>query len=142
MKKKALSTSQLQAVIKLIEKKDRNKTLLKNWRPISLLSVDLKIISKAFASRRKNVLPSAISSEQTTYIEKRFIGESGRLISDILSVTNNLKTKIYLATMDIEKAFDSLDHSFLISVLKQFGFGENFIDWIIILLYQEEYTID
>ena len=32
--------------------------------------------------------------------------------------------------MDKEKAFDSLDHSFVISVLKQFGFGENFIDWI------------
>ena len=40
--------------------------------------------------------------------------------------------------MDIEKAFDSLDHSFLISVLKQFEFGENFIDWIKILLYKQE----
>ena len=40
--------------------------------------------------------------------------------------------------MNIEKAFDSLDHSFLISVLKQFGFGENFIDWIKILLYKQE----
>ena len=84
------------------------------------------------------MLPSTISSEQTTYIEKRFISESGRVISDTLSVTNNLKTKIYLVTMDIEKAFDSLDHSFLISVLKQFGFGENFIDWIKILLYKQE----
>ena len=56
--------------------------------------------------------------------------EGGRLISDILSVTNNLKIKSYLVTMDIEKAFDSLYHSFLISVLKKFEFGENFIDWI------------
>ena len=84
------------------------------------------------------MLPSIIPSEQTAYIKKRLIGESGRLISDILSVTNNLKIKSYLATMDIKKAFDSLDHSFLISVLKQFGFGENFIDWIKILLYKQE----
>ena len=89
--KKALSTSQRQAVIKLIEKKDRDKTLLKNWRSISFLNVDLKIISKAFASKLKTVLPSLISSEQTAYIKKRFIGERGRLISDILSVTNTLK---------------------------------------------------
>ena len=69
--KMALSTSQHQAVIKLIEKKkDCDKTLLKNWRPISLLNVDLKIISKAFASRLKTVLPSIISSEQTAYIKK------------------------------------------------------------------------
>ena len=63
------------------------------------------------------MLPSIISSEQTAYIKKRFIGERGRLISDILSVTNNLKIKGYLVTMDIENAFNSLDHSFLISAL-------------------------
>ena len=60
--------------------------------------------------------------------------EGGRLISDILSVTNNLKIKRYRVTMDIEKAFESLDFdsltSFLISFLKKFEFGKNFIDWI------------
>ena len=57
------------------------------------------------------MLPSIISSKQTVYNEKRFIGEAGRLISDILSVTNNLKIERYLVTMDIEKAFDSLDQN-------------------------------
>ena len=51
-------------------KKDRDKTLLANSRPISLLNVDLKIISKAFSSRLKTVLTSIMSSEQTAYIEK------------------------------------------------------------------------
>ena len=83
------------------------------------------------------MLPTIISSEQTAYSEKRFIGESGRLISNILSVTNNLKIKGYLVTMDIEKALDSLEHSFLISVIKK-RFGENFIDWIKILLNKQE----
>ena len=114
---------------------------MKNWRPISVLYVDLKIISKIFASRLKTVLPSIVFLEQAAYIEKRFIGESGRLISDILSVTNNLKKKSSLVTMDIEKAFDSLDHSFLMSVFKKFGFGENFIDWIKIVLYKQEWSV-
>ena len=60
--------------------------------------------------------PSIISLEQTGNIEKRFLGEGGRLIFDILSVTNNLKIKSYLLTMDIKKAFDSLNHSFIISL--------------------------
>ena len=106
--KNAMSTSQRQAVIKIIDKKERDKTLLKNWKSIFLLNVDLKITLKAFAFRIKTVLPSIISSTQTVYNEKRFIGEAGRLISDILSVTNNLKIERYLVTMDIEKAFDSL----------------------------------
>ena len=37
-----LSTSQRQAIIKLIEKKDRDKRFIQNWRSISLLNVDLK----------------------------------------------------------------------------------------------------
>ena len=106
--KKALRTSQRQAVIKIIDKKERDKTLLKNWKPISLHSVDLKITSKALASRLKTVLPSIISSKQTVYNEKRFIVEAGRLISDILRVTSNLKIKRDPVTMDTEKAFDSL----------------------------------
>ena len=40
-----LSISQRQAVIKLIAKKDRDKRFVKNWRPISLLNVDTKILS-------------------------------------------------------------------------------------------------
>ena len=33
-------------------------------------------------------------------------------------------------TIDIEKAFDSLNHSFFLAVLKKFGFGTSFIKWI------------
>ena len=50
-------------VIKIEKKKDRDKTLLKNWRPISLLHLALKIILKALASRLKTVLPYITSSE-------------------------------------------------------------------------------
>ena len=39
-----LNVSQSQAVIKLIERKDRDKRCIKNWRPVSLLNVDTKII--------------------------------------------------------------------------------------------------
>ena len=126
--KKELSTYQRQAVIKLIQKKDKDKRFIKNWRPISLLNVDYKIISKAFASRLKKVLPNLTSPQQTAYVENRFIGESGRLIADIIEITDILNKEGFLVTMDIEKAFDSLDYAFLISVLKKFGFGNNFFN--------------
>ena len=48
-----LSTSQRQAIIKLIEKKDKDKRFIQNWRPISLLNVDLKIISEALSEKVK-----------------------------------------------------------------------------------------
>ena len=63
-----LSISQRQAILKLIEKKERDKRLVKNWRPISLLHVDLKIISKVLATRFKKVISSLISSNQVAYV--------------------------------------------------------------------------
>ena len=71
--KGSLSLSQRQTVIKFLEKKDRDKRFIKNWRPISLLSVDIKILSKALAAKLKPILPSIISSNQTAYIEKRCV---------------------------------------------------------------------
>ena len=123
--KKELSIPQKQTVIKLFEKKDKNKSFIKNWRPISLLNVDYKIISKALGSKLKKVLPNFIWPQQTAHVKNRLIGESGRLIADIIEITDILNKEGFLVTMDIEKAFDSLDHIFPISVLKKFGFGNN-----------------
>ena len=136
--KNTLSISQRQAVIKLLEKKDRDKRIIKNWRSISLLNVDTKILSKALAAKLKPVLPSIISSNQTAYVEKRCISESGRLISDITEICEKENIPDYLVTMDLEKAFDSLDHDLLIFVLKKIGFGDNFIIWIKILLNDQQ----
>ena len=136
--KGVMSTSQRQAIIKLIEKKDKDKLKVKNWRPISLLNVDLKIVSKALAKRIKEVLPSIISSEQTAYVKNRFIGEGGRLISDILEVSDTLNLNGYMVTIDFEKAFDSLNHKFLVQVLKKVGFPDYFIEWIKIFLNNQE----
>ena len=64
--KKELSTSQKQAVIKLTEKKDRGNGFIKNWRPISLFNVDVKLTSKVLSNRIKNLLPNLISNNQNT----------------------------------------------------------------------------
>ena len=79
-----------------------------------------------------------VSSQQTAYVANRCISESERLISDLLDVTEKFKTKGYLVTTDIEKAFDSIDHSFLLITFEKFGFGTNFIDWIKIFLNEQE----
>ena len=133
-----LSISKCQAAIKLIGKKDRDKKYIKNWRSISLLNVDTKIISKALAAKLKKNLPTIISSNQTTYVNKQCISESGRLISDIIEVCEKQNIGEYLVTMDIEKAYDSLDHDFLVNVLNKFGFGSNFISWIKLLLNSQQ----
>ena len=138
-----LSISQRQAIIILTAKKDRDKRFVKNWRRISLLNVDTKILSKLLAEKLKHVLAELISSNQTAYVKNRCINESGRLISDLIEMCDILDIPGYLVTTDIEKAFDCLNHEFLLSVLKKVGFSENFIHWIKVLLNnQQSYVIN
>ena len=86
-----------------------------------MLNVDLKILSKALSENLKEHLPDLISSQQTAYVKNRHIGESGRLISDVKEITKRKNIEGFLVTMDIGKAFDSLDHNFLISTLEKYA---------------------
>ena len=110
---------QRQAIIKLIEKPNKDKRYISNWRPTSLLNFDLKMISKSLATRERKVLSNLIDSKQTAYVNERFIGDSGCLIDDVIKVCDIQKISGYLLTVDFEKAFDSLNHNFLIAVLKK-----------------------
>ena len=60
------------------------------------------------------------------------------MISDIIEISGCFDIAGFLVTMDIEKAFDSLHHNFIISVLKKFGFGKIFITWIEVLLKDQQ----
>ena len=63
--------------------------IYKNWRPISLINVDTKILSKALSVKLKEILPTLISSEQTDSVKNKFIAESGRLIYDIIDICDS-----------------------------------------------------
>ena len=75
-----LSNSQKQAVITLIEKREKDKRLVKNWRPISLVNVDAKLASKTLAKRLEKVLPEVIHFNQNAFCkgENKFLIPSER----------------------------------------------------------------
>ena len=125
-----LSLDQRCGVINLIPKKDKDPLYLDNWRPISILNTDYKIIAKCLALRLKKVLQEIINSDQTGFLPGRYIGENIRLVLDMIDFTNttNLPGLIFLA--DFEKAFDKLEWDFLFQTLHFFGFGQDFITWI------------
>ena len=81
-----MSVSQKQGVIKLIPKANKDKLVLGNWRPITLINVDAKILSKCLAKRISKVIKKLINSQQTAFVKGRYIGEGIRQISDIIYV--------------------------------------------------------
>ena len=79
-----LSVSQRRGVISLLFKKG-DRTQLKNWRPITPLTIDYKILSKALADRLHEVLPLIIHSDQTASIRVRTINDNARLLHGLVS---------------------------------------------------------
>lgn len=131
--KRQMNLRMSMGLMKVIYKKKGDKADLKNYRPLTMLNTDLKILSKVLANRLKEVMPKIIKTNQAYGVKGRDISDTTLSIKDIISYMKEGKQKGYVISLDFEKAFDRVEHSFLHEVLKRFGFGENFIQWIKIL---------
>ena len=109
----------------MLEKPNKDKRYVSNWRPIPLLNLNPKIISKTLTIQFKKVLPVLICPVQTAYVNGRFIGKSEHLISNIIEVCNK-EYYGYIMTTDFENIFDSMNHALLIGAFKKCGLGDNF----------------
>ena len=136
-----LSVSQRRGILKLIPKKDVNLSLVKHWRPLILLNCDYKIATKAIASRIKNFFPKLISDDQTGFIKNRFIGENILLIDSVIRYTAARNIPGLLLFLDFEKAFDTLEWTFIQKTLKYFGYGPQLLKWINIFYCNTESCI-
>ena len=112
--------------------------LLANYRPIALMNVDVKIITKLLSMRLNDVLPSIIHESQTAVMGRQ-IGNSVHLVRDIIDYANENNEGAALLFIDQEKAFDRVSHAFLFDALRAYGFGDNFVQWIQ-LLYSNAFT--
>ena len=128
-----LSISQKQGIITLLPKSDRDIRLLKNWRPISLLNTDYKILTKCLANRLKKVLPVLIHTNQTGFLKNRYIGSNIRLLLDLIDYTQETNQAGMIFSIDFEKAFDTVNWKFLNKCLEYFNFGVSFKNWIKII---------
>ncbi|KAK3520120.1 hypothetical protein QTP70_014376, partial [Hemibagrus guttatus] len=114
------------AVLTLLPKKG-DLTHLKNWRPVSLLCTDIKLLSKALASRLTKVMEQITHQDQSYCVPDRSIFDNIYFICDILDVSRLLGLQTGLIFLDQEKAFDRVEHEYLWKVLETFGFNPGFI---------------
>jgi len=133
-----LSNTQKTGLISLLLKQDstgqdKDPSQIKNWRPLTLLNCDSRILSKCIALRMKQIIPHLISSDQTGFLQGRCISDSIRRILEIIEYydRNSLPGLIFVA--DFEKAFDTIRLDFIFKTLEYFGFGAGVINWIRIL---------
>ena len=137
-----LGTTQKLGVISLLHKgKDLRKDIIKNWRPITITNCDYKILSKCLAVRLQLVLDKIIHSNQSDFMKGRQISDHIRLIDDIINLSDKLNLPGLIVSLDFAKAFDSISKQTILSSLKFFNFGNNFIQMVNTLLKNSESCI-
>ena len=78
-------------------------------------------------------LPKLIHSDQTGFVNGRYIGQNIRLLSDIMEFSDRKNFQGILLFVDFEKAFDTLEWSFISKTLEVFNFGNKFKKWFTVL---------
>ncbi|KAA0701525.1 LINE-1 reverse transcriptase -like protein [Triplophysa tibetana] len=122
-----------QASISLLLKKNKDPLSCSSYRPISLLSVDVKLLSKLLALRLESVLPLIISPDQTGFVQNRHgFFNLRRLLNVVYNPSTSMGPEAVIS-LDAEKAFDRVEWNYLFYALERFGFGQEFISWIKLL---------
>ena len=127
-----LSDTQNLAIIILLYKKG-DKQNLDNWRPISLLNIDYKIVTTVLCSRLKRLIDKLVSFDQSGYLKQRSCTQNLRVIQDIIEYCKSGNFSGIFLFLDFKKAFDNVNHEFLFQLLQKLNFKESFINWIKII---------
>ena len=128
------------AFITLIPKK-QNLEYANDFRPISLVSLALKFITKLLANRLQKIIIPLIHKNQYGFIKKRSIHDCLAWAFEYIHLCHKSKKEIVIIKLDFEKAFDKVEYSAILAMMKHMGFGEKFISWIKSILYSASTSV-
>ena len=101
-----------------------------DFRPISLANVVSRIVSKVLANRLKQILPNVISKSQSAFVPNQLITDNTTVAFEILHKMQNKRTgkKGQMAIkLDISKAYNHVEWSFLRSIMLKLGIDERWV---------------
>lgn len=113
-----------------IPKPGKDPRIIDNRRPITLRNSDYKLLTYIFASCLQTGISDIIADTQSGFLKGRSIHNNIRLIMDIIEYRSQIEDDGFLLFLDFYKAFDSMEHQFILSVLKDYGLGNKFREWV------------
>jgi len=104
-----------------------NHTRISDYRPLTLLNSDYKILARVIAYRLKPILQDIISPQQHCGIQVTSIFEAVATIRDVIAYAETSQTSLCVISLDFQAAFDRISHQYLVETLRAYGFSESFI---------------
>ena len=137
----AIPGSVTKGVIILLKKGGRHVWEgLDDYRPITLLNTELKILARVLTNRLQLVISDLIGPEQTFAVKGRSIQDNLHLIREVLEGIED-DTEAALISLDQSKAFDRVDHRFLVTVFETVGFKPEFRRWISMMYHNPQAVV-
>ena len=108
--------------------KKNERTDIANYRPIACLNTDCKIFTKALSVHLSDVVVTLIHSNQAGFISGRSIMEQTKLICMMIHYAEATEVNGLIVALDQEKAYDKIDHNYLLHTLRKFEIPKSFIN--------------
>lgn len=128
-----LPESMMEAYMVLLLKPGKDPTECSSYRPIALLNMDLKILTKILASRVAKVISTVVDIDQMGFMPGMSTDTNLRRLFTHLQLDVSESPAKVIVSIDIEKAFDSVDWQYMLKVLEAMSFGPGFRRWIAML---------
>jgi hypothetical protein len=116
-----LTRTQVQGTTVLLHKKG-DRSLPSNYRPISLVNTDVKVLTSVLAARMQPCAAHLVHEDQTGFIKGRSILHNIQRLDDTMDFVRRHAPDAVIAVLNFEKAFDRVNHTYLYTVLTKMGF--------------------
>ncbi|OMO67823.1 reverse transcriptase [Corchorus capsularis] len=121
-----------------------NPSSVRDYRPISLCNVMMKIITKALTNRLKLILPDIISDTQSAFVPDRQIFDNSIISFETVHYMSNKRggqVSHMALKLDISKAYDRVEWSYLEEVMRVMGFSERWISRVMACVHSVSYSV-
>ena len=105
-----------------------------DFRPISLLNSSIKLLTKLLAERLQAIILKSLHQNQYGFIKNKIIQDCLAWCFEYIHQCQQSKKEIVIVKLDFAKAFDTVEHTTILGVMRHMDFPDKWLQWITMIL--------